>query len=135
MNEMYDMSIVMHNYSVYGILLVISLNFLMLFKAKDIRDYAGFVTLFMPIGMTVISAVIFTGVIMMAAKHLEFSIENIVMILFGIVLIVLENVRSKKLQRVDKKLQGGLESYKKEAYKIFVLEIFVVLSISVWMWL
>lgn len=135
MNEMYDMSIVMHNYSVYGILAVILLNFLMLFKAKDIRDYVVFVTLFMPIGMTVISAVIFTGVIMMAAKHLEFSIENIVMIFFGIVLIVLENVRSKKLQRVDKKLQGGLESYKKEAYKIFVLEIFVVLSISVWMWL
>jgi len=135
MNEMYDMSIVMHNYSVYGILVVILLNFFVLFKAKDIRKYIRFVTLFMPIGMTVIGAVIFTGVIMMAAKHLDFSIENIVMILFGIVLIVLENVRSKKLQRVDKKLSKGLESYKKEAYKIFALEIFVVLSISVWMWL
>lgn len=135
MNEMYEMSIVMHNYSVYGILAVILLNFLMLVRADDIRAYERFVTLFMPIGMTVIGAVIFTGVVMMAAKHLDFSVENIVMILFSVVLIVLENIRSKKLQRVDKKLPDAVEIHKKEAYKIFAMEVFVVLSISIWMWL
>jgi hypothetical protein len=135
MNEMYDMSIVMHNYSVYGILAVILLNFFVLFRASDIKAYARFVTLFMPIGMTVIGAVIFTGVVMMAAKHLDFTIENIVMILFAVVLIILENKRSKKLQRVNKKEPNALDVHKKEAYKIFALEAFVVLSISVWMWL
>jgi len=135
MNEMYEMSIVMHNYSVYGILVVILLNLLVLTRAKDIRAYVRFVTLFMPIGMTVIGGVIFTGVVMMAAKHLDFTVENIVMILFAVVLIVLENVRSKKLQRLNKKHPEALETHTKEAYKIFIIEIFVVLSISIWMWL
>lgn len=135
MNEMYDMSIVAHNYSVFGILGVILLNFFVLYRASDIRAYVRFVTLFMPIGMTVIGAVIFTGVVMMAAKHLDFSVENIVMILFAIALLVLENVRSKKLQRTNKKLPDALDRHKKEAYKIFMLETLVVLSISVWMWL
>ncbi len=135
MNEMYDMSIVMHNYSVYGILGVMLLNFLMLARAKDIKAYARFVTLFMPIGMTAIGAVIFTGVVMMAAKHLEFSLENIVMIVFGVLLIVLENSRSKKLQRLNKKDTDSLEVHKKDAYKIFMIELCAVLSISIWMWL
>ncbi|MCK9491267.1 MAG: hypothetical protein M0Q24_04195 [Sulfurimonas sp.] len=135
MNEMYDMSIVMHNYSVYGILAVILLNFLMLAKADEIRAYARFVTLFMPIGMTVIGAVIFTGVVMMAAKHLDFTVENVVMILFAVIVIVLENIRSKKLQKVDKKLPEALVLHKKEAYIIFALEVFLVFSISVWMWI
>ncbi|MDD2448905.1 MAG: hypothetical protein PHS42_02230 [Sulfurimonas sp.] len=135
MNEMYDMSIVMHNYSVYGILAVILLNFLMLARADEIKTYARFMNLFMPIVMTVIGAVIFTGVVMMAAKHLEFTVENIVMILFGVVLIGLENARSKKLQRVDKKHKDALLSHKKEAYKIFAIEVIMVLGISIWMWL
>ncbi|EQB39573.1 hypothetical protein M947_06160 [Sulfurimonas hongkongensis] len=134
MNEMYEMSIVIHNYSVYGILAVILFNFLMLVRADNTRAYMRFVTLFMPIGMTVIGAVIFTGVVMMAAKHLDFSVENILMILFAIVLIVLENKRSKKLQRLNKEHPDALEGHKQEAYKIFAIEIFVVLSISVWMW-
>lgn len=135
MNEMYAMSIVTHNYSVYGVLGVILLNFLMLFRADDIRAYVRFVTLFMPIIMTTIGAVIFTGVVMMAAKHLDFTIENIVMILFAVLLIILENVRSKKLQRLNKKLPDALATHKKDAYKIFAIEVFVVLSISIWMWL
>jgi len=135
MNEMYDMSIVMHNYGVYGILVVILLNLLMMAKADEIRAYSRFITLFMPIGMTVIGGIIFTGVVMMAAKHLDFTVENIVMILFAVLYIVLENIRSKKLQSLNKKDLDALKMHKKEAYKIFAIEIFVVLSIAVWMWL
>ena len=135
MNEMYNMSIVTHNYSVIGILGVIFVNIFMLVRAKNIYDYTRAVSLFMPIGMTTIGAVIFTGIVMMAAKHLDFTIENIVMIVFSVVLIVLENVRSKKLQNLDKKQADALSLHKVNAYKIFKIEIFTVLSISIWMWI
>ncbi|MBL0707704.1 MAG: hypothetical protein JJW00_01475 [Sulfurimonas sp.] len=134
MNEMYEMSIAVHNFGVIGILGMISLHIFMLFTARDIKKYARFMLLFMPISITTIATVIFTGVIMMASKHLDFSRENIVMIVFAIVLVVLENIRSKELQKLDKKDTNALELYKIDAYKLFAVEIFITLSISVWMW-
>ncbi|MEA2092101.1 MAG: hypothetical protein U9O83_07040 [Campylobacterota bacterium] len=135
MNEMYDMSIVTHNYGVIGILGTILFNIIVLYRAKDIKKYARVMNLFMPIGMTVIGMVIFSGIVMMAAKHLDFTIENIVMIIFSVVLIVLENMRSKKLQRLDKKEENALNLHKYDAFKIIKIEILLVLSISVWMWI
>ena len=49
--------------------------------------------------------VIFTGVIMMAAKHLDFTIENIAMILFAMILIYLELKRSLGLKNLNKKVK------------------------------
>ncbi|MDA3908535.1 MAG: hypothetical protein PF437_05560 [Sulfurimonas sp.] len=135
MNEMYDMSIVTHNYGVIGILGTIFINILMLVRATDINKYTRAMTIFMPIGMTAIGAVIFTGIVMMAAKHLDFTIENIAMIIFAIVLIVLENKRSKKLQLLDKKQEDALAIHRIDAYKIFTIEILMILSISIWMWI
>lgn len=135
MNEMYNMSIVTHNYGVIGILGTIFINFLMLVKADDIRKYTRAMSLFMPIAMTVIGSVIFTGIVMMAAKHLEFTIANILMIMFATALIILENIRSKKLQRLDKNRENALSDYKAESYNIFKIEILMVLAISTWMWL
>jgi len=135
MNEMYDMSIVTHNYSVIGILGTILVNIIMLMQADNIKKYTRAMSIFMPIGMTVIGAVIFTGVVMMAAKHLNFTIENILMIIFAITLIILENKRSKKLQKVDKSAEDALIIYKAEAYKILAIEVFMVLAISIWMWI
>ena len=135
MNEMYDMSIVTHNYGVIGILVVIFINFMMLRRATDVTVYQRSVSIFMPIGMTTIGFVIFSGVVMMAAKHLDFTIENIVMIFFAIALIVLENIRSKKLLYLDKRDEEAIDRYKKESYKIFAMEVFLTISISIWMWI
>ncbi|EDZ63231.1 hypothetical protein SMGD1_1555 [Sulfurimonas gotlandica GD1] len=135
MNEMYDMSIVTHNYGVIGILGTIFVNILMLVRAKDITKYTRSMSLFMPIVMTVIGTVIFTGIVMMAAKHLEFTIENILMIMFATALIILENIRSKKLQQLDKSQENVFSNYKSEAYKIFKIEVLMVLAISTWMWI
>jgi hypothetical protein len=135
MNEMYNMGIVTHNYGVIGILGTIFINILMLVRATNINKYTRAMTIFMPIGMTAIGAVIFTGVIMMAAKHLDFTIENIAMILFAIALIVLENRRSKKLHTLNKKQEDALKLHKIDAYKIFKIEVLMVLAISIWMWI
>ncbi|MEA2099184.1 MAG: hypothetical protein U9P72_03545 [Campylobacterota bacterium] len=135
MNEMYDMSIVTHNYGVMLVLGVILVNLYMLSSTKDVKKYKRKHTLFMPIGMTMIGVILFTGIVMMAAKHLDFTIENIVMILFVVALIVLENKRSSALNFLDLRVENAFEKYKKYAIKIFLIEVLVVLSISIWMWI
>jgi len=134
MNEMYDMSIVTHNYGVFFILSVILINIIFIVTAKDIKKYVKAMRLFNPISGTAIGIVLFTGVVMMAAKHLEFSIENIIMIIFATTLMVLEGKRASKLKWTNPKLEDALENYKKYVLKIFAIEIFMVLIISLWMW-
>lgn len=129
MNEMYNMSIVSHYYSVVGILIVILVNFIFLRNTKDLNAYKRKMSLFTPIGSTAIGGIIFTGVIMMAAKHLEFSVENIIMIVFSLFIIVLE---VKRLQTL-KYLREGFDDYKKKAGLILLYEAFLTISISLWM--
>ncbi|MDQ7060302.1 MAG: hypothetical protein Q9M43_03940 [Sulfurimonas sp.] len=102
MNEMYDMSIVTHYYSVIGILVVIGMNAIMLANAKDIAHYQRQMSIFTPLSSMALGGIIFTGVVMMAAKHLDFSIENILMIVFSLVIIVLEVKRIKTLKYLKK---------------------------------
>ena len=129
MNEMYEMSIVTHYYSVVGVLIVILMNFFMLYKAIEIPQYKRKMSLFTPIASFPIAGVIFTGIVMMAAKHLEFSIENIVMIVFSIAIVLLEVKRVKTL----KYLTQGFVEYKKLATNILLVESSLTLSISAWM--
>lgn len=129
MNEMYEMSIVTHYYSVVGVLIVILMNFFMLYKAVKIPTYQRQMSLFTPIGLIPLGGVIFTGIVMMAAKHLDFTIENIVMIVFSLCLIILEVKRVKTL----KYLRSDLEQYKKYAVKLLLMEMFLTVSISAWM--
>jgi hypothetical protein len=135
MNEMYDMSIVTHNWGVMSVLGVIFINIFMLFGIKNLAKYTRALSLFTPIVGTTIGIVIFTGVVMMAAKHLDFTVQNIVMIIFAIILIYLEVKRSLELKRLNKKEENAFKNYKSYALKIFILEILVILSISLWMWL
>jgi hypothetical protein len=134
-NEMYDMSIVAHNYGVMAILGVVLVNVFMLLRAKDINKYMRSMRIFTPIGSTAIGAIIFTGIIMMAAKHLDFTIPNIAMIIFAIIFIYLEVKRSLKLKYINKKEEGVFAKYKSFAFKVLALEVFVILSISFWMWI
>jgi len=135
MNEMYNMSIVTHNYGVFFILGVILINLIFLVTAKDIKRYVRSMRLFNPISGTAIGVILFTGVVMMAAKHLEFSIENIVMIVFATTIIALEAKRASKLKWTNPKLENALKNYKNFAFKIFAIEVMLVLSISTWMWM
>ncbi|MDD5372377.1 MAG: hypothetical protein PHO62_03000 [Sulfurimonas sp.] len=134
MNEMYDMSIVTHNWGVMSVFGVILINIFMLLGIKNIAKYTRAMSLFTPIVGTTIGMVIFTGVVMMAAKHLDFTVQNIAMIAFAVILIYLEVKRSKGLQNLNKKDENVVKEYRAYALKNFLLEIFVTLSISFWMW-
>jgi len=135
MNEMYDMSIVTHNLSVIGILIVVFINLVLLLSATDIKKYKRVMSLFTPIGSLAIGGVIFTGIVMMAAKHLHFSVENIVMILFVIGVISLEVLRAKTLKRLSILQENALGDFKIFATKLLLLEVAATLLISAWMWL
>jgi uncharacterized integral membrane protein len=131
MNEMYNMSIVTHYYSVWAVLGVILLNLYILNKANSMKSYKRFNSLFMPIGSIFIGSVLFTGVIMMSAKHLDFSIENIIMIIIGLYVIILEAKRSKKLKYLSK--DNELIEYKAQVNKIFLIQSILIIAISIWM--
>lgn len=135
MNEMYDMSIVTHNSGVIGILIVVFINLLLLFKATEMQKYRRVMSLFTPIGSLAIGIVIFTGIVMMAAKHLHFSVENILMIIFALSIIILEVKRVKTLKRWNMKSENALANYKTFASKVLFLELFITLLMSAWMWL
>ena len=135
MNEMYNMSIVAHYYSVVGILVVILVNIWMLNRATDVKAYRRQMRIFTPMGSTMIGSIIFTGVIMMAAKHLSFSIENILMILFALFIILLEVKRAKTLKYMNSKVENALENFKALAIKILAIEVLLTMSISIWMWM
>ena len=135
MNEMYDMSIVTHNYGVIGILAVILINVFFLLRAKDIKSYKRQMTIFTPMGSMAIGVVIFTGIVMMAAKHLDFTIENILMIVFAVAIIMLEVKRAKSLKYININEPNVLENFKSLAIKIFQIEVVLTLSISTWMWM
>ena len=135
MNEMYAMSIVTHNMGVIGILGVISINLMMLAMAKDIRAYAKKMRIFMPIGAGFIATILFTGAVMMAAKHLDFTIENIIMIIFGVMLIGFEARRYARLKHLNLDQENPFGVYKALAFKLLFIELGVSLAISLWMWL
>ena len=133
MNEMYNMSIVTHYYSVWAVLGGILLNLFMVIKANDIDKYKRFNTLFNPINGTFIGSVIFTGIVMMAAKHLDFSIENIIMILIAIYVIWLEVKRNKALKIIRDDYHSSFQFYKFFAIRMLITQILLLLAISIWM--
>jgi len=133
MNEMYNMSIVAHYYSVVAVFLSILLNLVMLIKANDIEKHKRFVSLYNPIGGTFMGGIIFTGVVMMAAKHLNFSIENILMILIAIYMIYLDVKRNKALKIIRTDYHSSFQFYRLFAMRMLVMQMLVLLAMSIWM--
>ncbi|MEA3523165.1 MAG: hypothetical protein U9R50_09315 [Campylobacterota bacterium] len=133
MNEMYTMSVDIHYFGVVVMIAIIIGNILHVKIANDVRYYAKIMRRVMPVMSSIMFLIFFTGAIMMAAKHLEFTIENIIMILFNIVLIVLETKRYLSLKHLRLREENAFEEYKIKAYKILTLELLGTLLISAWM--
>jgi len=135
MNEMYSMGLSLHSIGGIALVGVIFLNIFFLRIARDLQKYKRLMSIFLlPLTATVIGLEIFTGVIMMAAKHLDFTIENIVMIIVSILLIVLEVKRSKSLKYMNPKKERALEGYKGYGVRLLYIEIAWTLVIFIWMW-
>ena len=135
MNEMYTMGLALHSYSAVAVLMMIVVNLYVLISSNDLMKYKRANSLYwVPLEITFLGALLFTGIVMMAAKHLEFTIENVVMILLGIVLIVLEAKRLKTLKYLSTTKEHAFNVYKPYARTILQAEFILVLLMSLWMW-
>ncbi len=136
MNEMYNMGLDLHSWSAVAVLVMIFLNLFLLISSKDLSKYKRANSLYwMPLEITVLGSLLFTGIVMMAAKHLDFTIENIAMIILGIILIVLEAKRLKALKYLSNKKEHAFAVYKPFARTILQVEFVLVFLMSLWMWL
>ena len=136
MNEMYNMGLSIHSLGTIALLGVILLNAAMLKMADSLQKYKRLSSIvLLPLTATIIGLAVFTGVVMMAAKRLDFTIPNIVMIIISVVLIALEVKRAKALKYMNPQKERSLEAYKIFASKILYVEFALTLVISIWMWL
>lgn len=136
MNEMYNMGLALHSFGTVGVLVAIFANLFLLISSKDLAKYRRMMTIFMmPLTLVIFGTVLYSGVVMMAAKHLDFTIENIAMILLSLLYIVLEVKRLKTLKHINAKKEHAFALYKGFARRILQVEFLLVLLISLWMWL
>ncbi|MEN8145985.1 MAG: hypothetical protein ABFR02_00035 [Campylobacterota bacterium] len=135
MNDMYDMSLTLHSWSVLILLAVFVASLIQLQRADAVLPYLKKMRIQTPVIMMVMFAPIFTGIVMMAAKHLSFTVPNIVMIVLSITLIYFEIKRSKPLRFESIVKEGAFEKYKIGAKNILVGEIAIIVLISIWMYL
>jgi phosphoglycerol transferase MdoB-like AlkP superfamily enzyme len=133
MEEMYSLSIDIHWWGVLGLLAVIGWNLFWLLRSGNIIRYARRMRIAMPVSASLIALLIFTGAVMMAAKHLSFTTENVVMIVFSIALIVMEAKRYKLLKRSNIEKHSALQNYKTKGFKILGTELLLTLLITGWM--
>jgi hypothetical protein len=133
MNEMYNLSIDIHDFGVFAFMALVLVNIVLLLSAREIRAYAKRMRILMPISASLIAVIIFTGTVMMAAKHLGFTIENIIMIIFSIVMIVLEAKRYKTLKRLNLAEENAFANYKVKAMKLMGIALLGTAAISAWM--
>jgi hypothetical protein len=136
METMYTLGLEIHIVGAVVLMGVVMFNILMLALSKQIMIYTKRMRIVMPISSTFIALVFFTGSIMMAAKHLEFTIANFVMIIAGIIMIVLEAKRYKTLKyQTDIHLEDAFEQYKQKAFGYLGLEMVILIFLSLWMML
>ena len=135
MNAMYNMSLSIHWFGVFLLLAIFMGSLWQLNRANDVMAYLHKMRFQSPLIMMAMFVPIFTGMVMMAAKHLEFTIPNIAMIVLSIVLVFFEIKRSRPLKYASIIEEGAFEKYKKDAKMILIGEIALILLISIWMYL
>jgi len=135
MNEMYNMGLSLHSIGAVVVLAVIVMNLYFLISGTDLKKYKRFHSIVLwPTTFSILGFVIFTGTIMMAAKHLDFTFANIVMIILSIVYIGLEAKRVKALKYLNATKEHAFNAYKPMARTILQVEFIMVLLLSLAMW-
>ena len=135
MNELYNMSLLIHEAGIFLLVLIFVGSLVQLNRADDLMVYLRKMRIQSSMIMMVVFTPVFTGIVMMVAKHLEFTVPNIVMTLLSIVLIYFERRRIKPLKFASIAEEGAFDRYKKEATQVLVAEVALIVMISIWMYL
>ena len=134
MEALYTAGLEIHFVGIVVLLAVVIFNIIMLGLSHQIIRYAKRLRIVMPISSSLIIITIFTGIVMMAAKHLNFSLANIAMIILSILFIILEVKRYKILKyETDIKQDNAFVQYKKKALRILGIELATLVAMSAWM--
>jgi len=131
---MYTLGLNIHIVGVLILLGVVMFNGATLAFSKDIHAYARRMRIVMPISSSLLFLLLFTGAIMMAAKHLGFSVTNTAMIVGIVVIIFLEIQRYRVLRyQTDILNTNALAEYKAKGFRYLGIEMAILLSLSAWM--
>lgn len=134
METLYATGLEVHFVGIVVLLALVMFNIVMLALSHQVIRYAKRLRIVMPISASLITISIFTGIVMMAAKHLNFSLANSAMIVVSIVFIILEVKRYKILKHeTDIKQEGAFIDYKRKAFGILVTEMALLSVMSAWM--
>lgn len=134
MEAMYTMGLEIHTVGVIVLMGVVMFNIMMLALSNQVIRYAKRMRIVMPISSSLIALILLTGMIMMAAKHLHFTLANDAMIVVGIVMIILEAKRYKTLKRrTDTTQEGAFALYKRKAFRYLGIEMMLLISVTLWM--
>ena len=135
MNEMYSIGLSLHSLGGVAVLVVIFFNLYFLISMNDLKKYKRFNSIVLwPLTFTTLGLVLFTGTIMMAAKHLDFTFANIIMIIISLVYIGLEAKRIKSLKYLSETKDHAFNAYKPIARTLLQVEFLLVLLLSLGMW-
>lgn len=134
MEALYTAGLEIHFVGVVVLMAVVMFNIIMLLLSHQIIRYAKRLRIVMPISSSLIIITIFTGIVMMAAKHLNFSLANSMMIVLSIFFIVLELKRYKILKyETDINHENAFTQYKKKAFRFLGIELLLLIMMSIWM--
>jgi len=134
MEALYTLGLEIHTVGVLVLMGIVGFNILMLALSTQVIRYAKRMRIIMPISASLIALVLFTGATMMAAKHLEFTLLNLIMIVAGIVMIVLEAKRYKTLKRrTDIQNIDAFTGYKRKAFRYLGIEMVILVALTAWM--
>jgi 4-amino-4-deoxy-L-arabinose transferase-like glycosyltransferase len=134
MEAMYKTGLNIHYFGVVVLMGVVLFNMMMLALSHHVIRYAKRMRIVMPISSSFIALILFTGAVMMAAKHLSFTLANVAMIVIAIIMIILEAKRYKTLKRkTDITQEGAFAEYKKKAFRFLGIEMSLLLVMSIWM--
>jgi len=130
MNEMYEMSQDIHIYSVLGLIVVLIIMILVHRLTTDFKNLNKRVQVLMIFHISLTSAVVLTGTIMMASKHLSLTPANLLMIVGIFLIAALEIKRNKALAKVTKFGLMPKMSYIKLGYKYLSAEVTILIVIG-----
>ena len=130
MDEMYQMSQSLHIYSVIALIIVLIIMILTHKLTRDFKDFTKRIQILMILHLTLTAAVVLTGTIMMAVKHLSLTPANLIMILAVFAIATLEIKRNKALTKVVKFQLMPKMTYIKLGYKYQIIELVLLLAVG-----
>jgi len=126
---MEKMALEIHISSVVVLALIIVTDIAMILIQKDDRKLKKYLRIQATAWSTVLSMVIFTGMIFMAVTHSGFTVKTVTMIAAALALITLEVRRHLDLKRVKADTEC-FEKFRKRALRYYIFELLWILIVG-----